>query len=84
MIYTKLEAVSNILLFLNTMILFLVNFVALNLSGVITFWFQGVRPKNWWEKKKAKHYRFLAISMWLFLLIILMIILYFKYKHILL
>ena len=41
-----LLANGEFVLFLNTMILFLVNFVALNLSGVITFWFQGVRPKN--------------------------------------
>lgn len=65
------------LLFFNAMILFLINFVALNLSGVVTFWFQGVRPKNWWEEKKAKHYRFLAVSMWLFLLLILIIFIYF-------
>lgn len=71
---------GNILLFLNAMILFLINFVALNLSGVVTFWFQGVRPKNWWEEKKAKHYRLLAISMWLFLLIILMIFIYLKHN----
>jgi len=69
------------ILFMNAMIFFLINFVALNLSGVVTFWFQGVRPKNWWEEKKAKHYRFLAISMWLFLLIILIIFIYLKHGN---
>jgi len=69
------------ILFMNAMIFFLVNFVALNLSSVVTFWFQGVRPKNWWEEKKAKHYRFLAISMWLILLIILILMIYLQHDN---
>ncbi|ADN08517.1 TIGR00341 family protein [Sulfurimonas autotrophica] len=67
---------GNFYLFSSAITLFLINFVALNLSGVVTFWFQGVRPKNWWEEKKAKHYRLAATGMWLFLLIILIIIIY--------
>jgi len=33
--------------------LFLVNFICVNLAGVITFLFQGVRPLTWWEANRA-------------------------------
>lgn len=65
-------------LFADAMTLFFINLVALNLSGVLTFWFQGVRPKNWWEKRKARYYRRWAISLWFILLLILAVIIYYK------
>ena len=33
--------------------LFFVNFICVNLAGVITFLFQGVRPLTWWEANRA-------------------------------
>lgn len=63
-------------LFGNAIMLFFANFVALNLSGIVTFWLQGVRPKNWWEEKKAKKYRIRAIAMWIFLLLLLVLSIY--------
>ncbi len=59
--------------FFNALLLFLTNLVALNLAGVVTFWSQGVRPKNWWEEKKASHYRRWASVVW-FILLLLMIL----------
>jgi uncharacterized hydrophobic protein (TIGR00341 family) len=69
------------LLFGDAMMLFFANFVALNLSGVVTFWFQGVRPKNWWEAKKAKKYRTQAIIAWIFMLIVLIVSIYVKHRY---
>ncbi len=63
---------------IGAILLFLVNLVCINLAGVLTFFIQGVNPKNWWEKKKAKKTVWRAVVLWIFLLflLILMIILY--------
>ena len=66
---------------LGAILLFLINLISLNLAGVITFLFQGVIPKNWWEEKKAKIYRKNAIILWAIMLIILIIAIYFNHKH---
>ena len=47
----------------SALLLFFINVVSLILSGVITFRFQGIKPKTWWEEKKAKNYRKYAIIM---------------------
>lgn len=39
---------------IGAILLFLVNLVCINLAGVLTFFVQGVNPKNWWEKKKQR------------------------------
>lgn len=59
-------------------LLFLVNLVCINLAGVLTFVIQGVNPRTWWEKKKAKKTVWRAIILWIMLLLalILMIIVY--------
>ncbi len=59
-------------------LLFLVNLVCINLAGVLTFFVQGINPKSWWEKKKAKNMVWKAIILWAMLLtiLVLMIILY--------
>ncbi len=63
------------------MLLFLANFASLNLAGVATFIFQDVRPKNWWEEKKAKTYRKKALILWMGLLFILILAIYLNHKH---
>lgn len=45
-----------------------VNVIGVNLSGVLTFVLQGVRPRNWWEKQRAKKAVITAIVLWLVLL----------------
>ncbi len=65
---------------LGSFLLFLSNFASLNLAGVLTFTFQGVKPKNWWEAKKAKEYRKKSIIMWSFLLLLLVVAIYAQHK----
>ncbi len=65
---------------LGSFLLFLSNFASLNLAGVLTFTFQGVKPKNWWEAKKAKEYRKKSIIMWSFLLLLLIVAIYVQHK----
>jgi hypothetical protein len=45
--------------------------ICINIAGVVTFLFQGLRPLNWWEASKAKKATRLAIIIWVALLMIL-------------
>jgi len=53
--------------------LVLVNIICVNLAGVTTFFFKGVRPRTWWESKKAEKATRIAIVIWSLLLIILVV-----------
>jgi uncharacterized hydrophobic protein (TIGR00341 family) len=54
---------------LSAFILFLVNSICINLSGVLTFFFSGIKPIYWWEEKKAKKAVAISVLIWLSLLI---------------
>lgn len=41
---------------LNALLLYSINIVCLNLSGIITFYFAGLRPARWWEQERAGKY----------------------------
>jgi uncharacterized hydrophobic protein (TIGR00341 family) len=58
------------------MLLFLVNLVSINLSGIVTFIVQGIRPKRWWEAKKAKRAVRLAVILWVSLLVMLALLIF--------
>jgi uncharacterized hydrophobic protein (TIGR00341 family) len=59
---------------LGAMLLFLTNIICVNLAGVATFLFQGIRPLSWWEAAKAKKATYYAIVLWAFLLTVLIIV----------
>ena len=46
------------------------NIVCVNLSGVATFLLQGVRPRSWWEAKKARAATKRAVIIWIVLLLV--------------
>ena len=56
------------------LLLFLTNFIAINLSGVFCFLFQGVSPRGWWEADKARKAAKKAILLWFMLLLVLVAI----------
>lgn len=58
-------------------LLLLTNIICVNLAGVTTFMLQGVRPRTWYQTKKALRTNKIAIGIWLFLLIILALIIYY-------
>jgi uncharacterized hydrophobic protein (TIGR00341 family) len=62
------------------MLLLFINIICINLSGVLTFVVQGIKPSHWGEEGKARNTTRVAISIWIFLLLILTISLY--YSHI--
>ena len=53
------------------LLLFLVNIVGINLTGVVTFALKGVRPRNWWEAEKASKAVRKAVGAWVLLLVIM-------------
>ena len=58
---------------LGAMLLLLVNVICVNLAGVTTFLAQGIRPKTWWEADRAKKATRVAILLWTFLLLVLIV-----------
>ena len=56
---------------LGAFLLFLTNIICINLAGVITFLFQGVSPRAWWEADKAKKATRKALVLWSIILIVL-------------
>lgn len=58
----------------SALLLFLVNFICVNLSGVLTFVVRGIRPATWWEKDRARKATRIAIFWWALLLIALAVI----------
>ena len=58
------------------LLLFIGNVICVNLAGVITFLANGIRPRTWWEKKKAKRLSTIAVVVWIALLLLLVAALY--------
>ncbi|GEO87015.1 MULTISPECIES: TIGR00341 family protein [Alphaproteobacteria] len=44
-------------------VLFLVNLICVNLAGMTTFFVQGIKPTNWWEKDRAVRATRIAIAL---------------------
>jgi uncharacterized hydrophobic protein (TIGR00341 family) len=53
------------------LLLLLTNLICINLSGVLTFLVQGVRPLTWWEANLAKKSTRNAILIWAAMLLVL-------------
>lgn len=51
-------------------ILTVTNLICINLAGILTFLVQGVRPRSWWEEKKAKKASRTALAIWSLLLLV--------------
>ena len=61
------------------LLLFSANIICVNLSGVLTFLAQGIRPKTWRETGRAKKATRIAILIWGALLVLLIWLLAFLY-----
>ena len=59
---------------LNALFLFLINTISVNLTGIATFWFKGIRPRQWWEAEKAKRAMRIAVTVWVSLLVLAVVI----------
>lgn len=56
---------------LGAALLLAVNIVCVNLSSNITFLLKGIKPRTWYEKKKAKQSKIILIAFWFVVLIVL-------------
>ncbi len=63
---------------LGALLLCFVNIVCVNLSGVVTFLSQGIKPSGWGESERAKKASLSAIAIWIVLLTMLAFIIYFE------
>lgn len=57
-------------------LLLMINLVCVNLSCKVVFFAKGIRPRTWWEKKKAHRAMVIYILAWLITLIILVLFIY--------
>lgn len=62
-------------------LLFGINVICLNLAGVVTFVAQGIRPRKWYEKKRATHATRRMVALWAVLLLVLLLLIYFEKKR---
>lgn len=63
---------------INAFLILATNIVCLNISAVVMFLFQGIRPNSWWEAERARKQTKIAIAIWMFLLILLMLLIQFN------
>ena len=61
-------------------LLFIVNFIGVNLAAVLTFVIQGIRPQGWWQADKARKTSVIAITAWAILLCAMLLAIY-LYNH---
>jgi uncharacterized hydrophobic protein (TIGR00341 family) len=59
---------------LGALLLVLTNLICINLAGVMTFLVQGVRPRKYWDTDRARKATQIAIILWTFLLILLVVL----------
>ncbi|MFO8078619.1 MAG: TIGR00341 family protein [Thermoplasmatota archaeon] len=62
---------------LGSFLLFSVNVVCINLASVVTFLAQGITPRKWWEKERAKQSVRRSILIWAIMLFILIFLIVF-------
>lgn len=72
--FGMLLGAGHLILAFKAFCLVITNVICVNLAGVGTFFFQGVRPGTWWEAEKAKKSAKTAAILWTSLLIILIAI----------
>ena len=53
---------------LGAFLLLVTNVICVNLSGVLAFVLQGIRPLRWWEADRAKRATTIAMCLWVLLL----------------
>ena len=53
------------------------NVACLNLAGLVTFLAQGVRPRSFWDEKKAKKAARRAVLFWLAMVVALALVINF-------
>lgn len=58
-------------------ILTVTNIICVNLAGIATFIFQGVRPRTWYDTQRAKKANKIALGLWITIILGLAALIYF-------
>lgn len=58
-------------------LLLFTNVICVNLAGIATFIWQGVRPRTWYASQKAKKYNRIALFIWVSMVVILGAVIFF-------
>lgn len=69
---------------LGAALLLAVNIVCVNLASNLTFLFKGIKPRTWYEKKKAKQSLIIFVLFWLVALAILVVVVKVRQEYMLL
>lgn len=69
---------------LGAALLLAVNVVCVNLASNITFLLKGIKPRTWYEKKKAKQSLIIFVLFWLIVLVVLVVAVKVRHEFILL
>lgn len=62
-------------------LLLFVNIVSVNLAAKVVFWFQGIHPRSWYKRKKAKTAIQLYVVFWLVTLAVLAALIYVRHSN---
>jgi uncharacterized hydrophobic protein (TIGR00341 family) len=62
----------------NAGLLFAANVICVNIAAVATFLWKGIRPRYWWETRRAQKMVRLAMFVWVVLLLVLIAVIYFS------
>lgn len=62
------------------MLLVLTNLICINLSGVVTFLAQGIRPRKYVDADRARKTTMIALALWTFLLALLVVLIILSQK----
>lgn len=62
---------------LGALVLMLTNVTCVNLAAVAMFLFQRVRPRTWWEARRARKATLIAVSSWILMLTVLVAVIVF-------
>ena len=68
---------------LGAALLLLVNIVCVNLAANITFLLKGIKPRTWFEQKKAKQSLIIFVMFWLAALSILVVVVTVRHQYLL-
>jgi len=66
---------------LGALLLLAVNVVCVNLAAKITFFISGVRPRTWWQKKKARQSLITYIVFWIAALLVLLAVIQVHHRY---
>jgi uncharacterized hydrophobic protein (TIGR00341 family) len=66
---------------LGALLLLAVNVVCVNLAAKLTFFLSGVRPRTWWQKKKARQSLITYIVFWIVALVVLLVVIQVHHRY---